>query len=342
MPWLILVWKSASLKGKVPNENIYAKTAKGKPRMNELSRILVTGGAGMIGRRVVAQLQGLRVETAVLDNLSSGLSMPKSTALAVHGDIRDADALDELIRNFRPDAILHLAAVHHIPTCETQRAYCLDVNVTGTENLLCAAERHGIGRVAIASSGAVYAWEDSGLSEDSTPLWACDNYALAKTSNESQLRFWTQRTGGIGRVARIFNTIAHDDPNAHLIPDIAAQLRHSAGAVTLRLDNLASKRDYLHADDAAAGLIAILRDNRQTAAYDCFNLCSGIERSVEELVRGIASLLARDIRIETDPSRRRKIDRPSQLGNPDKTRQLLGWTAHMSFGHALSATILQK
>lgn len=310
--------------------------------MNELSRVLVTGGAGMIGRRVVAQLQGLEVETAVLDNLSSGLPMPEYAAFAVHGDISDAGALHKLIRDFHPDAILHLAAVHHIPTCETQRVYCLDVNVTGTENVLCAAEHHGIGRVVIASSGAVYAWEDSRLSEDSTPLWACDNYALAKTCNESQLRFWTQRTGGIGRAARIFNTIAHDDPNAHLIPDIAAQLRHCAGAVTLRLGNLTSKRDYLHADDAATGLIAILRDDRQTAAYDCFNLCSGIERSVEELVCGIASLLARDIHIETDPSRQRKIDRPSQLGNPDKTRRLLGWTARMAFDEALSATILQK
>lgn len=310
--------------------------------MNELSRVLVTGGAGMIGRRVVTQLQGLGVETAVLDNLSSGLPMPQSAVLTVHGDIRNPDVLDELLRNFRPDAILHLAAVHHIPTCETQRVYCLDVNVTGTENLLCAAENHGIRKVTIASSGAVYAWENAALSEDSTPLWACDNYALAKTCNEAQLRFWAQRTGGIGRAARIFNTIAHDDPNAHLIPDIAAQLRHSVDAVTLHLGNLASKRDYLHADDTAAGLIAVLRDDRPTTVYDCFNLCSGVERSVEELVHSIASLLTRDIRIETDPSRRRAIDRPSQLGNPDKTQRLLGWTAHMAFDHALSATILQK
>ncbi|MBD9362454.1 NAD-dependent epimerase/dehydratase family protein [Methylomonas fluvii] len=310
--------------------------------MNELSRVLVTGGAGMIGRRVVAQLQGLGVETAVLDNLSSGLPMPKSTAFTVQGDIRNADALDELLRNFRPDAILHLAAVHHIPTCETQRAYCLDVNVTGTENLLCAAENNAIGRVVIASSGAVYAWEDARLSEDSTPLWACDNYALAKTCTESQLRFWTQRSGGVGRVARIFNTIAHDDPNAHLIPDITAQLKNGDGTTTLRLGNLSSKRDYLHADDAAAGLIALLRDDRRTVAYDSFNLCSGSEHSVEELVRAMANLLERDIRIETDPIRRRKIDRPSQLGNPDKARQLLNWIARMSFNDALSATILQN
>lgn len=308
--------------------------------MKELSKVLVTGGAGMIGRRVVAQLHNLGVETAVLDNLSSGLPMPQTASLAIAGDIRNADLVDKIFRDFRPEAILHLAAVHHIPTCETQRAYCLDVNVTGTENVLWAAANTGICRVTLASSGAVYAWENTMLNEDKTPLWACDNYALAKTSNESQLRFWTQRTGGMGRVARIFNTIADDDPNAHLIPDIRAQLGSNQADADIHLGNLASKRDYIHADDAAAGLIALLRDTRMEEAYDVFNICSGHEHSVEELINEIASVIGRDIHIVADSTRRRKIDRPSQLGNPGKTKHLLDWSARLSFAEALSATIL--
>jgi UDP-glucose 4-epimerase len=309
--------------------------------MNELSRVLVTGGAGMIGRRVVSLLHQDGVEVAVIDNLSSGLPMPEHVARFIHGDIRSANLVGQICRSFRPDAIIHLAAVHHIPTCETQRAYSLEVNVMATENVLCAAENAGVQRVVIASSGAVYAWEDAALSEDITPLWACDNYAVAKTCNESQLRFWTQRTGGIGRVARIFNTIAHDDPNAHLIPDITAQLKSDRGVVTIRLGNLAPKRDYLHAVDAAAGLLALLRDCREEAAFDVFNICSGEERSVEELVREIAEILGQRISIEVDSSRLRKLDRLRQLGAPEKAFRLLNWRASMRFGEALSATILQ-
>jgi UDP-glucose 4-epimerase len=308
--------------------------------MNKFSRVLITGGAGMIGRRVADRLSRAGVEVAVLDNLSSGLPMPAGIAHAVPGDIRNADLVGRTVRSFRPDGIVHLAAVHHIPTCETQRAFSLDVNITGTENVLCAAECAGVERVTLASSGAVYAWEDGALGEDDSALRACDNYALAKTANESQLRFWTQRSGGIGRVARIFNTIGHDDPNAHLIPDIAAQLMTSQGDAVIRLGNLLPRRDYLHADDVAAGLISLLHDARPQAAYDIFNLCSGEDRSVEELVREMAAILGRQIRIEADPTRLRRIDRPRQLGSPDKARRLLGWTVQMPFGQALRATIL--
>lgn len=312
---------------------------KDMSHMKELSRVLVTGGAGMIGRRAVEQLNRQGIEVAVFDNLSSGLPMPQGVARAVTGDIRDADLLGQICRSFRPDGILHLAAVHHIPTCETQRAYSLAVNVAGTENVLCAAEAAGVKRVTLASSGAVYAWDDAALTEDNTALWACDNYAVAKTSNESQLRFWTQRTGGIGRAARLFNTIAHDDPNAHLIPDVTTQLKNSRGATTIRLGNLAPKRDYIHAEDAAAGLVALLHDSRADTGYDVFNICSGEERSVEQLVQEIAAIIGHDIHIETDPTRLRKVDRLRQLGNPDKARRLLGWFPRMSFTEALRLTI---
>lgn len=307
--------------------------------MTGLQRVLVTGGAGMIGRRVVARLAAAGVEVAVVDNLSSGLPMPTGIARAVAADIRDADRVTQLCRAFRPQGLVHLAAVHHIPTCETQRAYSLEVNVAGTETVLAAAEAAGVERLVIASSGAVYAWEDTALSEEGAGLWACDNYAVAKTCNESQLRFWSQRTGRIGRAARLFNTIAHDDPNAHLIPDITAQLRGGQGAALIRLGNLAPRRDYVHADDAAAGLVAMLGDGRTEVAFDTFNICSGEERSVEELVRELAALLGRDIRIESDPARLRKVDRPRQLGNPDKAARLLGWRAAMPFRDALAATL---
>lgn len=303
-----------------------------------MKRLLVTGGAGMLGRRVTRQWREAGGEVAVLDNLSSGLPMPEHASLAVQGDLRDSETLNALLNDFRPDAIIHLAAVHHIPTCENQRAHCLDVNVVGTERLLAAAQEADVSRVVIASSGAVYAWQEAALSELSSPLAPCDNYALSKYSNEQQLRFWTGRGPRIGRAARIFNAVGHDDPNGHLIPEVLKQLRSTSDG-RVRLGNLTPRRDYLHADDIARGLICMLNDPRTDVAFDTLNLCSGVEHSVEQLVHELGRILDIQVDVEVDPARQRKVDRPSQLGDPGKTLQLLGWRPRLPFAEALRKVV---
>lgn len=292
----------------------------------------------MIGRRVVAQWHAAGGEVAVLDNLSSNLAMPTQATMTVEGDICDESILKALMREFRPQAILHLAAVHHIPTCEKRRAHCLNVNVVGTERLLAAATEFGVERFALASSGAVYAWQEEPLNEQDSPLAPCDNYALSKHCNEQQLRFWSSQGQGIGRVARIFNAVGHDDPNAHLIPDILLQLKQS-DSQHVRLGNLAPRRDYLHAEDIATGLIALMRDSREAVPFDILNFCSGIEHSVEQLVQQLADVLDRPVTIEVDPARQRRVDRLSQLGDPSKTLSVLGWKPRMDFRQALHQVV---
>lgn len=304
-----------------------------------VSRVLVTGGAGMIGRRVTQLLSSRGGEVAVVDNLSSGFPMPNTAARTIIGDIRNIDLLSQICRSFRPNAIVHLAAIHHIPTCEHQRAYSLDVNITGTENVLHAATQANVKRVIIASSGAVYGWEDRPLQEDQTPLWACDNYSIAKLSNESQLRFWSERTGNIGRVARIFNALANDDANAHLLPDIIAQLNARTGPCTIQLGNLTPRRDYIHADDIAAGLVAVLDDHRENIGFDVFNICSGVEQSVSQVVKAISDVLSVGISIELDTTRTRRVDRPSQLGCTKKAKHVLGWRAQIPFIDAIKKSV---
>lgn len=302
-------------------------------------RVCVTGGAGMIGRRLVSRLAGLGHIVAIVDDLSSGLPMPADAAVAHRCDIREEREMLALMGDFRPDGIVHLAALHHIPTCEIDRRRCLDVNVLGTETVLLAASEARVARVVLASSGAVYRWADGPLQEETSPTQAMDNYALSKLSNESQLRLWCERSAATGRIARIFNTIGNDDPNAHLLPDLLAQLEH-ADADLVRLGNLDSRRDYLHADEVAGGLLAILADTRPEP-LDVFNLCSGEEHSVERLVNCLATCLGRSIRIEIDEKRRRRFDRASQLGDPTKAYALLGWRAQLGLQGILNRLLAE-
>lgn len=309
-----------------------------------MKRVVVTGAAGMIGRRVVAALLRDGHAVAGVDDLSSGMALPEELGTGVVADVRDTDAMVALMRDFHADALVHLAAVHHIPTCETQRMHCLQVNVVGTESVLHAAAETGVRQVVIASSGAVYAWGSEALAEAASPTEARDNYALSKLSNETQLRLWCGRgEGRVGRAARLFNCIAHDDPNAHLLPELLAQMAADPSPEpVLRLGNLQPRRDYMHADDAAEGLVAMLGDPRTDPAFDVFNLCSGVEHSVGELVAEVGSLLGRTPRIQVDPRRQRPHDRAHQLGHPDKAAALLGWRTRWTLREVLHRTLQSR
>ena len=301
--------------------------------------VLVTGGAGFIGSRVVDTLRDVPCRVVALDNLAVGLPLPAPDDLVVpiEADIRDAARMREIFSGYRPQAVMHLAAVHHIPTCEKNPRLAFDTNVMGTQTILDEATAAGIENVLLASSGAVYDWIGGALAEDTTPLRAKDVYSTTKLANEYQVATWADRCEGRAHVARIFNTIGMNDPNAHLIPDLLRQFRGDERECVVQLGNVAPKRDYLHVDDTAGGLVTILGGMQDGPRADIFNLCRGDELSVAELVDALADIMGKTVIIEHDAARMRRTDRLQQLGDPAKMRRRFGWSARASVRQALAA-----
>lgn len=296
-------------------------------------RYLVTGGAGFIGRHVAQKLLARGGDVTILDDGSAGLALPGASErlTVIQGDIRDPAAVAQALP---PDAtIIHLAALHHIPTCTADPGRTLSINITGTQVLLDAAAKTGARRLVLASSGAVYGWQDAALAEES-PLAPSDIYGISKRTNEDQAALWAGQTGASLRIARIFNAIGPGDPHGHLIPDILKRLGEDTDV--LPLGALTPRRDYLHVEDAAEGLIA-LADDPAPAAIEAYNLCSGTALSVEELARRLMALAGRSLRIESRPGLLRPSDRPLLLGDPAKVEQHLGWAPKRSLEEALSA-----
>lgn len=107
-------------------------------------RVVVTGGAGFVGRELVRALQP-KAEVLVADRLRYGMpdwlaSPPEGVRLS-QVDIRDAAAIRGVIEEFRPDAVVHLAAIHYIPECDADPPLAVSTNVTGTVNVLAACRR---------------------------------------------------------------------------------------------------------------------------------------------------------------------------------------------------------
>jgi UDP-glucose 4-epimerase len=309
--------------------------------MPKTERVLITGGAGFIGNRVANILHAQGMSVGVVDNLASGLPMPaiQQRLRPFLVDIRNKDGLARAFDDFRPDRVVHLAAVHHIPTVEKQRDYAHEVDIVGTELVLGQCERHQVGLVTMASSAAVYAPVEGVLHEDSTPLQAIDNYSLCKLSNEHQAKFWTERTGGNIRLIRFFNTVGHDDPTGHLLPDILKQLYDKTGQATVRLGNTTPRRDYVHVDDSAAAAAALTTKGEIRGPIEAFNICRGEEFSVLELVEEIGRLMGLKINVETDPERVRPVDRQSILGSNAKLRERTGWNWRYDFPAIVRRTV---
>lgn len=133
----------------------------------ENKNVLVTGGTGFIGSHVVERLNDIGATVLTIDNCFAG-----SESLVPDGvqldqiDIRDSD-LKEVVTEFDPDAIVHLAAIHYIPYCNANPEETFQVNVMGTRNLPSAArEVSGLEKIILASSAAVYP-----PLHGRTPLW---------------------------------------------------------------------------------------------------------------------------------------------------------------------------
>lgn len=302
--------------------------------------VVVTGGAGFIGLRVCKYLLEYGYRVHCVDNLYTGVGSPEPlNGLEFYNlDIRDGKKIEQLMGDYSCDGVIHLAAIHHIPTCEQNPSLAMEVNVVGTQNVLNAMKVAGVNHIVLASSGAVYDWNDMSLAE-SAAVKPNDVYSISKFTNENQGRVWSAAVGGKVVSARIFNTIGHDDPNGHLIPDILSQLGSLEQDSLIKLGNVEPRRDYIHADDTARALVASYRSMAQFKDYEVLNVCSGEEYSVRDIVSAIGEALGINIEIQVDPERIRKIDRPSQLGSNNKIKELCNWAPEHNFNAAIRLTL---
>lgn len=303
------------------------------------ARVLITGGAGFIGSALAKKMLEDGHDVSVVDDLSFGRRhlAPVPDERFHQVDIRDRAALLEVFRRERPEVVLHLAAVHFIPWCNTHPVEAADININGTINVLGAcADIPGVRQVFVASTAAVYPIVDGPISEHH-PTGPLDIYGTTKLATEKIASEFHLRTGTPVVIGRFFNAFGPNETNPHLIPEIQRQVL--SGSRTLRLGNLDPKRDFIHTGDMARAMTALLAAGIK--GCEVFNIGRGIEYSVREIVAAFERQLGEALTIEVDPARVRKVERMHLLADVTKLKSATGWEPQWGIDEGV-ATLLRE
>jgi nucleoside-diphosphate-sugar epimerase len=313
-----------------------------------MTHVLVTGGAGFIGSHIVEKLLSDGASVRVLDNFSSGrrenlrFERPNPADPApiegqleiLEGDLRDAEIIKAAMRGI--DLVFHLAAFVSVSQSMIDPQNCFDVNVGGTVTLLEAARQEGVRKVVLSSSTAVYGDTDKFPTDEGTPLAPLSPYALSKQINELYARLYT-RTFHLPVVAlRYFNVYGPrqrpDSDYAAAIPIFVRRLVRGE-PITIFGDGKQS-RDFIFVKDVVrANLLAA----ESKAAGEAFNICTGRETTLLDLLEELSEISSRQPEVSFGPVRPGDIYRSA--GNPQKAHSALGFRAETSLAEGLQQTV---
>lgn len=284
--------------------------------------VVVSGGTGFLGSRVVRELLDRGCAVTSIDNSSTDhavvderLIHPAHKVASV--DIRDREATVTALVEAQPSVVIHLAALHFIPRCVAEPATALEINVVGTQNLLDACRLLSRGpKFVLASTADVYLPSEEPHTEGSE-IGPNNVYGLSKLAAEGIVRIAAQQGTCAPVICRLFNLYGAHETNPHVIPEIVSQLRLSD---ELHLGNTSPMRDFVYVDDAAT---AILRLCEVAPPGMTVNVGTGVSYSVVEVVGRISDLLGRSLAIVVDQARWRQSDRPHLRADPALLQSLV-------------------
>jgi GDP-4-dehydro-6-deoxy-D-mannose reductase len=280
--------------------------------------LLVTGLTGFVGRN----LQRLfATEPAPTD--AWNLLQPEGRC-----DVQDSAALAALLERHEPDAVLHLAGQTFVPEALRDPARTLQVNLLGTLNLLQGLKHSGFnGTFLYVSSGDVYGQ----VAEDALPISETlapqprNPYAVSKAAAELLCRQWSHVEPWRIVVARAFNHIGAGQEQSFVVANMARQIarvRLGLQAPCLEVGDIDVTRDFLDVQDVIAAYLLLLQKGRNGEIY---NVCSGRERRVRDLIVEMAGLAEVEVELVQDPARMRRAEQRRVVGSAEKLHRETGW-----------------
>jgi len=303
-------------------------------------KVIVTGGAGFIGSNLVDALLARGDDVTVLDNLSTGKRGNLEQAIAngatlAEVDVREADAVSDLVGRVKPEVIFHLAAQIDVRKSVSDPATDARINVEGTINVLRAAHEHGVRRVVNTSTGgAIYGEGRQIPAPEDHPSAPEAPYGLSKWCAEQYCEIFT-RLHGLSTVSLRYGNVygPRQDPlgEAGVIAIFCGKLL-DGGTATI-FGSGEQTRDYVFVDD-------VVESNLRAAESDVsgpINIGLGQEKSVLDIVTVLNDHAENGFQPEHAAERPGEVQRIAL--DPSRAREALGWQAQVELDEGLRRTL---
>lgn len=275
------------------------------PGGRNVSKFVVTGGCGFIGRHLVSSLLADGHLVTIVDDLSnsSAANLPAGVTVTV-GDVAD----HALMREVLDDAAgcFHLAAIASVAECEADWARSHRVNAGGTVSVLNAAratDGRGAIPVVFASSAAIYGNQHSVPIRESTPPAPQSVYGADKLAGEINGAVSVNSFGVPFTALRFFNVYGPgqnpSSPYSGVISRFVSQAL-SGSELTIFGDG-SQTRDFVYVADVVRHLKRAMETSSDQPRI--FNVCSGQETSISHLAETVVRLAGGSARIARAPAR---------------------------------------
>lgn len=272
-----------------------------------MNKVLITGITGFIGSNLALALEESNIEVAGSTNSPS-----KTDGKTSFIDFSNEDALSDWISEFKPNAIVHTAAITNVMHNDLAEIY--RTNVIYTENLLnaiaatCSKETN----VIIASTAGVYGNNESQNIEETSLPAPNNHYSYSKLVVEHLCRHYEDRFNI--NVVRPFNIIGKGQRDNFLIPKLVSRYANKVDNVPL--GNIDAVRDYLSIDDCVRVLVKLILNNIQLSGP--VNICSGKGYSARDAMSILEEISGHKLNYFINPDFVRKNEIWRLVGCPNK------------------------
>ena len=303
-----------------------------------MENILVAGGAGYIGSHTCLDLYNKGFTPIVYDNLSNGHAEFVKWGPLEIGDIRDRTKLDDVLKRYKPQAIVHFAAAIEVGASVRDPCAYYDNNVAGTITLLRAAQAAGIDKFVFSSTCATYGVPSSVPMNEAHAQMPINPYGHSKLIVEQILQELDRYQGFRSCILRYFNAAGADpegrigewhSPETHAIPivmDAALGRRPYFQIMGTDYDTRDGScvRDFVHVLDLADAHTRAIEHLLNKGTSQALNLGTGHGTTVIELVETVRTIVGRSFDVRYGP--RREGDSPVLVADNALAKRMIGWS----------------